>query len=738
MKSMLTMKAPLLIMRFFKRFNLRRRTIRHFTTITLLIIGNRAADSAPPATPVYVVDTLTVQALRTPTTLGSIPYSVNQIDVSQIVQLEPGLSLTEALASVPGVMVAERNNLSQGDRIAVRGIGARASFGVRGLRVLVDGIPLTMADGQSQLGVIDLSQMASIDVIRGPASALYGNAAGGVLHLRSRQVVKDALQISSFTGSDGLRQIRMGVDILHEGDQFQLGASHTDFNGDRQHAYSRQRTLQASWQRLTDVLELGITGHLYDAPWLYNPSSLDRDAADQNPKGVRFFVRQQGAAKQVRHAQLGARLGWRISTASHLQIAGHVVSRSLANPIPGRIIDLDRKAFGLRVVAHHRWQAAWETTLGVEVESQSDQRLEFANEGLDDDDIDRFIDDRIFDRISVGQQQIGQDESAVGVGLFMLTQWHPATAWTVSAGARVDRHGFDVDDNLEIVEEGVIIDGDDSGDENLLQWSPTLGVTYTPSPRLTLFANFSTAYLTPTTVELGNRADGVGGFNPDLDPEHYDSVEAGVRWGWPRHHIDGELAIYQLDLDDMLVPFQSVDSDETFYRNASAARNRGAEVHLGWQPLRALSLDGSVSIVDFVFTNHTVTVGGERVSVEGNQVPAVPPWSANLITSWRPSTRTQLRFTIRHQDRMFGNDLNGPSPGSTDLRHAYFNEAFTVVDLRVSVDWTFGVWDAKSIIGIDNILDTDYNGSVVPNAFGNRFFEPAPGRTFMAGMQLRR
>ncbi|MEE3039739.1 MAG: TonB-dependent receptor [Candidatus Latescibacterota bacterium] len=687
-----------------------------------------AQESTGPT--VHTVDTLTVHALRTPATLGSIPYSVNQIDVGDVVRLEPGLSLTEALSTVPGLLVVERNNLSQGDRIAIRGIGARASFGVRGLRVLVDGIPLTMADGQSQLGVIDLSQLASIDVVRGPASALYGNAAGGVLHLQSAPIETDAVQIGTLIGSDELQQIRLQADVVRKNDQVHIGASHTDYGGFREHAYSRQRTFQARWQRQMTEWRVGVTGHFYDAPWLYNPSSLNRAGAEDAPSGARFFVRQQGAAKQVRHAQLGFRLARTTSTDGGLEIAGHVVGRSLANPIPGRIIDLDRTAAGLRIVGYRRWRADWQTTAGIEFESQSDRREEFGNEGLDDDDIDRFRDDTIFDRILTGDRQLKQDEQAVGIGLFTLTRWHPTPTLTLSAGARVDRHAFDVEDKL-------LTNGDDSGDRNLVQWSPTFGATYTPSRQFTLFANLATAYLTPTTVELGNRSDGRGGFNPDLDPEHYRSVEAGVRFIWLGARLDGEIAVYQLDLEDMLLPFQNAGSDEVFYRNASEARNRGAEMHLHWQPRASVSMNASLNVIDFVFTDHTVNVHGERVSVDGNEVPAVPPRTAAFISTWFPTQQSSLKATVRHQGRMFGDDLNGGDTGGGS-RNDHINSAYTVGDLRGSISRPVDPWEVEVFLGIDNVFDEAYNGSVVPNAFGDRYFEPAPGRTVFGGVRLRR
>lgn len=696
----------------------------------LLALASEVSAQAPVSR--YRADTLTVEALRAPASLDAVPFSVNRRDLTPIVRGETGLSLAPALDQVPGVMVAERHNLSQGDRLVVRGIGARASFGVRGVRLLVDGIPLTMADGQSQLGVVDLAQMASVEVIRGPAAALYGNAAGGVLQLQSAPVTASGAEVSAFVGSDGLFRLRARAEVAGARDQVQIGLSRTDHDGARQHADSRQQTAQLRWVRtLSESLQLAVTSHAYDAPWLYNPSSLDRTTADADPGSARFFVRQQGAAKQVRHAQLGASLRWQLSDVTDGELAIHGVSRTLDNPIPGRLIDLDRTAAGLRVVGRHAWSDAWETTAGLEWEHQSDTRREFVNEGLPDGELDRYDDDTVFDRIVAGEQQLDQEESATGAGLFAMTRWSPAPAWTISAGLRMDRHAFEATDRF-------LVDGDDSGDRSLTQWSPTAGVAYSPSRRLTLYANIATAYLTPTTVELGNRADGRGGFNADLDPEHYRSVEGGARFLWVPGRLDGEVAVYQLDLQDMLLPFGIAGSDEVFYRNASAARNRGAELLVTWTPRSAWEATASLSVNDFVFADHVVESGGEAVRVDGNEVPGVPPFTATARVSWRPTRDARLSATVRHTARMFGNDLNGPPPGSDTPQRDFESPAATLVGLRGSLGRDLGGWGAELFLGVDNLLGQEDAYSIVPNAFGNRFFEPAPGRTWFGGVTVSR
>lgn len=694
---------------------------RAFSLVVGAWLGAAGAQSASDA-PHYAVDTLVVEALRAPATLGTVPYSVSRFDVTAPARADPGLSLQEALAPVPGLLVARRHNLSQGDRLVLRGIGARASFGVRGVRILLDDIPLTLADGQAQPGVVDLARVDEVEVLSGPAAALYGNAAGGVIRLRAHAPEGPRRQAAVLVGSDGLRQVRVGAEHVGADAWLSWGASHTDLEGDRAHANARQRTLGAiARRRLADDWEVRAVAHLYDAPYLLNPSSLDRAAADADPQQTRFFVRQQGSAKQVRHGQLGLQLARTGAAGADSRIAAYAVDRTLLNPIPGRVVELDRLAWGLRLDHRQPLRPGLEAAVGLEWEAQRDERDEFANAGLADADVDRFDDDRLFAHVVYGDRLIAQDERASGLGLFALARWRrPAERLQVTAGVRVDRQRFAADDRL-------LADGDDSGSRTLAEWSPTLGVVWAPHPWLAIWANAATAFLTPTTVELGNRADGRGGFNPDLEPEHYRSGEVGLRGLWPGAALEGEVALYRLQLDDMLVPFQLAGGDEVYYRNASRARNLGTEARLAWHPTAQLDVDASATALDFTFA------GGD---LSGNQVPGMPPRVARAALTWRPASPVMARLALRHESDMYANDGNGPAPDSSAPRSAFVRDAFTTLDLRASLRRHRGAWETEIFAGLDNLFAADFSGSVVPNAAGNRFFEPAPGRTVYVGLRL--
>jgi len=293
-----------------------------------------------------VEETIRVTASRAGDAVEAGPHSGIELD------LEPGsvgsaLSLDTVLTTIPGVVVRNRHNLSQGDRITIRGTGTRAQFGVRGIKLLMDGIPLTMPDGQSQTNNLDLTAVGRIHVLRGPASSLYGNASGGVIELFT-DLGADRLTVTPefLGGSDEIRSQRLDV-AGRTGDlRFRLNGTRHQEKGFRDHSQARfdrfnlvaNRTLGPGWS-------LSLAANHFSAPYMLNPSSLTKQDAETRPEYVRPFIFARGAAKKVDQTQAGLTLRAKTPTLTW-QTTLYAVSRNLANPIPSSIIDLDRKASG--------------------------------------------------------------------------------------------------------------------------------------------------------------------------------------------------------------------------------------------------------------------------------------------------------------------------------------------------------------------------------------------------------
>jgi iron complex outermembrane receptor protein len=689
--------------------------------------------------PTYRFTPLLVTATRLEVPIYRVPYAVALIGKADIQRGEVGLSLDEALRAVPGVFVNNRNNPSQGDRISVRGIGSRASFGVRGIKLLLDGIPLTMPDGQAQLNNIDLGSTGRIEVLRGASSSLYGNSAGGVIHLHTQSSTDLPLAFEPrfLVGSNGLRKWQAKLSGMIGDQSYLVNVSRLEIDGYRQHSSARSTSVNAVGRRdLSSSLTLRTVFNYFDSPYLLNPSSLSKTDALQTPTKARFFVRQQGAGKRVRQGQGGVTLRYRAGNASRLEATFYGLSRSLLTAIPGRIIELDRISGGVRTVFSQRFrvgpsQLRW--TMGTDLELQSDRRDEFKNLGLPKEQMDLLEPSEIFNALQFGPRQLEQNEKVFGIGTFAELELALGPQWMLTFGQRYDRYNFQVTDRF--LDDGV----DDSGQRRMARLSPMFGLVYRPVEAIKLYGNYSTAFQTPTTTELSNRPTGEGGFNPSLKPERIRSFELGAKGMWSAGKLEFDMAIFNLAVEDMLIPYQlpQPGSEEVFYRNAGKTQNTGAEVRLDWYPAEGLRTTLAYSYMDFVFKDYLVeTDSNQLVQLAGNRVPGVPPHRVFAGLVYEHSVGAYAEANLQWVDDYFTNDFNGPPPGSDRPIQDFVNDAYLAVDLRMGFRHRLARVAVEFFLGINNLFDERYSSSIVPNAFGNRFFEPSPGRSWYNGVQI--
>ncbi|NKB70331.1 MAG: TonB-dependent receptor [Candidatus Latescibacteria bacterium] len=684
----------------------------------------------------YAVESVLVEAPRTQRRIEQVPYAVGVVggDVVQVGQV--GLSLEESLRQVPGIMVHNRSNFSQGDRITIRGSGSRAAFGVRGIKLVLDGIPLTMPDGQAQLNNIDLGSIGRIEVVRGPSSSLYGNAGGGLIHLQTEAATPQEWRFEPrlVLGADGLRKWQGKLSGGNERHRFLVNMNRLQADGYRDHAWARSVGVNAVGQhQLGRQVRLQTVFNLYDAPYLFNPSSLDRTAALANPRQVRGFVQRQGASKQVQQMQGGATLIYQGDSGLRAETTLYGLRRDLLNPIPGRIVDVERSGGGLRTVISGvgtpgGQQLLW--TVGGDVELQRDQRAEFANEGLASELVQQLDDEEVFDALGYGDGLQEQEEEVIALGPFLQVEWALARRWSAVASGRYDHFRFDVADRF--FDDGA----DDSGRRTMDQFSPALGLIFRPQTDLQLYANYATSFQTPTTTELGNRTDGAGGFNPQLEAERSRSGEVGAKGHQRDWAMAWETALYWVDIVDMLIPYQVEGSEEIFFRNAGQARNKGIEVQGSWSPRRYWEAAAAYTWSAFEFEDFRVEgQDGEFVQLKGNEVPGVPSGHFFAQFQYRRPEGGFAQVQAQWVDQYFGNDFNGPKPGSDKPLADFVNDAYFKVDLRGGWSRQVGAVAVELFGGVDNLFDQEYNGSIVPNALADRFFEPAPGRSWYLGCQ---
>lgn len=655
------------------------------------LVGSAAAQDGVSDTLEVTLPEITVDAVRSTESSASAPYAVSvQIRGSEELAFEPTTSLETVLRSLPGVWVNDRGHFALGERISIRGMGARAAFGVRGVQVLLDGVPLTMPDGQSTLDIVEPSILRQVELLRSPASLFWGNGSGGVLFLSSA-AAPDAptLRLKGLGGSYGQRKM-LAEGALPLGRHHVRGyASHQAQDGYRDYSTGSLTRFGATGRFLVGANTLVRAVGAAAVQDTDHPGSLTRAQVEENPQMARPGFAETNSGKESTQVQGGLTVEHQLASL-FVSATGYGLTRSLENPLPFGFIDLDRTAMGMRATMQdRRGRVQW--GMGVDAGLQHDIRKNWDNDnGEPGDELD-----------------LDQIEDVSSAGAFGYARYAVLQDLLVTAGLRRSTVRFELDDQL-------LENGDDSGHRRFAAWSPSVGVGYRTGAVL-FFANYGTAFETPTTTELVNRPEMTGGFNEALDPQISKGIEGGVRGVLPMHGLEFDVAAFFSQIEGRLVSFTN-DLGREFFRNAGENTHRGVEIALAWTPISAASLRLTYTGSRFVF---------EDDELEGNMLPGVPEHRVFLSAEGQ-RTGLWLRVAGEVVSEYFVDDRNTVS-----------NEGYAVADLHVGHrGLTAGTARVEPFVTVRNVFDTRYNASVVVNAAGDRFFEPAPGRAVLAGLQV--
>jgi iron complex outermembrane receptor protein len=653
-------------------------------------------------------ESVTVTITRAETEGSRVPNAVSVVEKEAIQAFQRRASPAEALAGVPGLFVENRRNfsLSGAVRFAIRAPLPR--FGMRGIQIIQDGVPMTMADGTTEPTNIDLGSLGRVEVLRGPSSVLYGNSAGGVISLQSEFPADGtvAVQPDVQWGSYGYRQQQLKVSGTTTAMSYLVNVSRMESDGFRNHSRADVRRANVVVRAAPSTSsEIRAVYNLYDLPFGESASTVTLADARNNPRSTRPQAFTQGWGEATTQQQAG--VTWRQTIGS-----GHVASatawgvwRDVFNPIPGAIVSVDRNAAGFRSDYTGSTAASvpvtW--TTGIDVSLQHDQRAEYDNNGVPPGG----------GLAQQGALRLEQLEEVRSVSPFVQLTASFGSRWNLTGGLRYDRFAFRATDRF-------LSNGDQSGDRTLDALSPMVGLTFVPARWLTLYSNVATAYQTPTTVELSNRPTNEGGFNPDLDPEDLRSLEFGARGGFEPWRVRFEVSSYFSSLDNAIVRFQRAD-EQAYFRNAGQVSRNGVEMLAEWSPTPRLKGRVAYTWQDFRYGSFVAPEGDFSDNVE----PGAPPHQLMLGGVYQAAFGLFTGVNYRFVDAYPVNSLN-----------TIENWSYQVVDVRLGLDRRWKGLRFRPFVTIDNLLDERYNSSAIVNSIGNRFFEPSPGREFAVGLTL--
>ncbi|HUX35344.1 MAG TPA: TonB-dependent receptor, partial [Gemmatimonadaceae bacterium] len=655
-----------------------------------------------------------VSATRSGLPRDRVPGATAVVDDAEIARGRATLGLDEALALVPGVYVANRYNFSLDQRISIRGFGARSAFAVRGITVLLDGIPQTLPDGQGQLTNLELGETDRIEVLRGSSSALFGNAAGGVISIRTDPVPPArATESVRVTGGGSGPNVDRSWNKWLSTTRWRLGdgvaqftASRLRYAGARQHSTADLRQLNAHLVLPTaGGWTLSALIDAADDPRADNPGSLTAAELAANPDSASPIYLSTHAGKSVTQLQAGVTLHRAFDHGAQASFTLFALTRDLQNPQTFAYIDLRRRAYGARgSFTRPLTLGAWRQTLtgGLDAQWQRDDRANFGNAA----------------GAPTATRSLDQLEHVASIGPFVQDAVDLAPRTTLVVGTRYDQVRFRVHDRLVTP-----TNPDDSGDRLMHALSGSAGLTVRAADAATLYANVGTSFETPTTTELANRPDTAGGFNAALDPQTATNYEVGLR-GAAGRRLAYSLALYQAAVRGELVAFEEPSSPgRSFYRNAGRSRHRGLEFGARLAMGAASSVTVNWTASDFRYTRYLV---GAR-DLAGRQLPGVPPQWLDLVAHVAPAPGrgAWADVELQHASGYLVDD-------TLDTR----THPWTTAALRVGWDGVLGGTRASPFVAVNNLFDRRYVSSVVINAARGRYYEPAPGRTLSLGLSL--
>lgn len=692
-------------------------SVRHAALPALLLPLIAAAQAADEQTMVVTAAPTTVSELDT-------PAAVSVVNGDEMRQAAPRVNLSESLGAVPGLQVQNRQNYAQDLQLSIRGFGSRSTYGVRGLRIYVDGIPATMPDGQGQTSNIDIGSVDTIEVLRGPFSALYGNSSGGVINVTSQTGTQPpTVEASSYYGSFGTWHYGMKAtgavgDGSHAGDvDYTVSTNRFTTHGYRDHSGARKNLANARLGvRINDVSKLTLllnsvdikandAGGLTADEWRDNPR--------QSPRGDQYNTR-----KNTRQTQAGLRYERQLSAQDDLSVMMYAGERETTQfqSIPrapqlkpshaGGVIDLTRHYQGIDTRLTHRGELLVPVTLtaGLDYENMSERRKGYEN----------FV--MVNGAPQYGEQgALRRNERNLmwNVDPYLQTQWQLTDKLSLDAGVRYSSVWFDSNDYY--ITPG---NGDDSGDASYHKWLPAGSLKYALTDAWNVYLTAGRGFETPTINELSYRSDNQSGLNFGLKPSTNDTVEIGSKT-----RIGNGLftaALFQTNTDNEIV-VDSSSGGRTSYKNAGKTRRQGMELGLDQQFGESWRLKAAWTWLDATYRTNVC----DDASCNGNRIPGIARNMGYASFGYQPEQGWYAGSDIRYMSDIMANDENTAKAPS-----------WTVVGLTTGYKWSYGRMDMDLFGRIDNLFDREYVGSVIVNESNGRYYEPAPGRNYGIGLNL--
>ena len=651
------------------------------------------------------ITAVTISAPKINTEINKIPLSVFKYEAGIVQSSQQQLSLQEYIYNVPGLITMNANNYAQDLRISIRGFGARAAFGIRGIKIIVDGIPETTPDGQGQVDNLNIGIVQNIEVIRGPASSLYGNASGGVISVNTvSDFTKDYVNAGLTFGSFNFQQYQITSGFKIKNTKFILHGNRSSGDGYRDHSRFENNNFNGRiFHDINEKAKINFLINYANSPEAEDPGGIDLASVENDRKQAREQNIIFNAGEEISQFKFGANFKYTYNKNRHFSTYAFYSSRDFFGRLPfesSGIVDLSREYLGTGGNYYFAFpikNGLNKIRAGYDMATQSDNRQRFNNlNGTAD------------------STSLNQLESFSNGAVFLVDQFIIGN-WLFSAGLRYDWNKINVQDHLKA-------DGNGSGERNLQNWNPSIGVSYEIKKDHFIFASFSTSFETPSLNELSANPVSPNGFNP-LDPQQAKNYELGMK-GIIKNKIKYELTTFHIDTESELVPFE-LDSfpGQIFYQNIGSGNRNGIELAVNYPILEKWNFSAHYTFSDFTYQKFELN---DSVNYNGNALPGIPKHFGSATLQYINKNGLHGRLQARYMGELFTNDMNTIS-----------DDAYLLLNLNIGYSLKKERLTFIPFFGINNILNTSYNDNIRINAFGNRYFEPGPGLNLYGGIRFQ-
>ena len=632
--------------------------------------------------------------------LVNTPFSVSIKNFSTFQKSAEQFNISEYIEDVPGIFISNDNNYAQDSRISIRGFGSRANFGIRGIKLIVDGVPETTPDGQSQIDNLNLEIIEKIEVIRGVGSSLYGNSSAGIIKIKTLQELQNSFARIGFSlGSNQQNKSQFFLGQKYKKTSYTFLYSQTKSNGYRNNSGFKNNNLNINlFKKVNDKTNYGLSFNYVDSPYAIDPGGLTIEEVEDNRKQARERNVIYDSKESIKHLKLSGSFEKKISNKLTFSKYLFFSNRDFNGNIPvkkGGTIKLDRKYWGLG--ASLLIKNKFNTQIGFDLGNQKDLRKRyFNNEG------------------EIGALVLEQNEKFINYGIFLVSSLK-LNSFIINPGIRLDKNTISIDDRF-------LADGNSSDKINLNSLNPSLGINYKSNSFNRFFVNVSTGFETPTLNEFGSSPIG-SGFNKNLKSQNSINYELGFSKKSINNKFKLDLIYFNTSTKNEVLPYEdSQFPGQVFYNNAGKTQRSGIEFSGSYNYNNFWNFNSSISIGRYLFDEF---IDNEK-NYSGNKIPGVPEKTMFFNVNYKNESKLSVSLQLKVIGDLYANNSNSVKV-----------DGFNRLNLKISKEINYKKITIDPFLIFKNILGTSYYDNIRINAFGARYYEPAAKANFYGGIKIK-